>query len=744
MNKYVLSLFLLLTFSAVVAQRAPGKKTKVDLVQSVRDHSTKTPDGKLISRVYKGVFKQDYSTLSSDSAIFYRDENRFEAFGHVNINQGDTLNIFADKLDYNGNTKIAILTNNVKMVDKDATLTTNYFVYNTATRYGTYTGGGKLVNKDNTLTSKNGYYFANSRDAYFRHDVVGNTPEAIIKTDTMRYNSGTRITYFYGPSNIYGKKDKDTLYTENGYYNTVNDQALFGKNNLYKQGSKSLKGDSLFYDRVKGYGLATRNVVFTDNEQKVAIYGHKGEYFKADERAQITINPYMVFVTEEKDTTKTSLLIKPDSLNKEGTKIIADSVTRKLSASKNTMPVITKNAPTDAKSLTNNPVLIANTTEPIKRDSLFMVADTLETRVITLKEYKDMQFEQWLINNKDPSIKITPPYKTPPKVLTIRPPKMPVDSSFYHRDIFGNPKSVAPKKPVATKPVALKLTAKDSLIMKQKADSLELKKNNGLRDTSKIRIVSGFKHAKLYKSDLQAVADSMFYSSSDSTIRSYGNPMIWTQGSQLSGDTIHLQMKNKKIDNIDLFPSGFIVNIEKADSLHFNQVSGKKIHGVFKDNKLSLLLVTGNAETIYFLRDSVTNEATDMSHTISAALRANFKNGKADVVSLISSNTTTTLPLKDVKDEDKLLKGFLWKPKDRPVSKESILPSMATSAPIKATPSKSPAAKKASAKTAEKKVPAKPGKSTAIPKTVKVSTARDGTIVTQPATIKKDTVLKKP
>jgi hypothetical protein len=46
------------------------------------------------------------------------------------------------------------------MVDKDATLTTNYLTYNTATRIGTYTGGGKLVNKDNVLTSKNGYYFA--------------------------------------------------------------------------------------------------------------------------------------------------------------------------------------------------------------------------------------------------------------------------------------------------------------------------------------------------------------------------------------------------------------------------------------------------------------------------------------------------------------------------------------------------------------------------------------------------------
>src|SRR5882757_232594 len=136
--------------------------------------------------------------MRSDSAYFHPSANAFEAFGHVNINQGDTLNIYSDKLNYNGNTKVAILTDNVKMVDKDATLTTNYLTYNTATRIGTYTNGGKIVNKTNTLTSQNGYYFAYSRDAYFRYNVVCVTNDALIKTDTMRYNSKTRINYFYG------------------------------------------------------------------------------------------------------------------------------------------------------------------------------------------------------------------------------------------------------------------------------------------------------------------------------------------------------------------------------------------------------------------------------------------------------------------------------------------------------------------------------------------------------------------
>ena len=241
MRKYVLSFCFILLSAAAFCQ----KKSIVLLIKSESSTGIKL-NGRDIIKVYKGTFKQDFSLLSSDSAYFYPKENAFDAFGNVNINQGDTLNIYSDLLNYNGNTKIAILTNHVRMVDKDATLTTDHLTYNTATRIGTYTEGGKLVNKDNTLLSKNGYYFAKSRDSYFRYNVSLTTPDALVITDTMRYNTGSRISYFYGPTNIYGtkgeKKDRDTLYTENGQYNTQTRAGrLRCKNNLYHTGTRTLR-----------------------------------------------------------------------------------------------------------------------------------------------------------------------------------------------------------------------------------------------------------------------------------------------------------------------------------------------------------------------------------------------------------------------------------------------------------------------------------------------------------------------
>nr|WP_255670484.1 OstA-like protein [Mucilaginibacter sp. UR6-11] len=717
-------------------------KSKVNLVSSSTMRAVPGPNGGRIIKVHNGVFKQDYSTLTSDSAYFYPDLNMVDAFSHVVINQGDTVHIYSDKLNYNGNTKIALLTDHVIMVDKDATLTTNNFTYNTATRIGTYVDGGKLVNKGNTLVSKNGYYFAFSRDAYFRYDVVCTTPDAVIKTDTMRYNSGTRITYFYGPTIITGK-DKDNLYTENGTYNTITEQAFFGKRNLYTQQTKTLRGDSLFYDRLKGYGRATRHVTFNDSEQRITLKGDLGEYYKSNEEAVMTRNAYMIFVTEDSTAakpaadkkaatepaalTKATRLLKVDSIAKQAPALkgdikpgdkkltlkgITDSITKKLPAGpRPTIPVksstiksLTDSVNKKLPGLKNTPLSptqaqtvkkiiptftsvykFADTVKDVPKarpnihyDSLFLVGDTLATQVITYKQLKALKQQQYDASHRDTSIKIVKKaapivYTKAPKFIKLEPMQWPVDTSFIRREYFGKP---APPKPAAPKKGDKpKATAQDTLRRKKTADSLALLAPKGLSDTARIRIVRAYNHTKIFKSDLQAKADSMFYASSDSTIRMYVNPMIWTQASQLSGDTINLQMKNKKLDNLDMYPAAFIVNIEKKDSTFYNQFGGKRMHGTFKNGKLNSFAIIGNAETIYFKRDTVKNIVTDMSRTVSGKAYFNFENGELANNSFVEKYEARGMPIGKVKEDDKILKGFIWKPKDRPVSKESVLSS---------------------------------------------------------------------
>lgn len=636
MIKYLLFFLFFINAIVVFAQ----KSTKVDLIQSETFIGLKR-NGENANKVIKPVFKQDNAILTCDSAYYYLEKNSFEAFGNVHINQADTINIYSDLLNYNGNTKLAVLTNNVKLTDNEVVLTTNNLDYNLGTKIGRYTNGGKIVNGKNVLTSENGYYFTQSKDAYFRYKVQVKSPEVLIKSDTLKYNTISKIAYFFGPTHIYGKTD--TLYTENGQYNTTNDQAKFGKRNLYTQNSKSLKGDSLFYDGKAGYGRAVKNIIFIDTAQKVELRGNLGIYTKKDESIMVTKNAYVIFITEKDSVTKDSVWLTADTLRSR---------------------VLSK---MDLYALQQKAILAASATSNSSADTLNLALNKVG-RIISDSLKTDEKLER-----KEPIKKAQEA-----KQKTIR--QGPLEKEIIIR---------APTIPIVWAGIKAKAAPKIGLIL---LDSHNFKKAVIGRkiappeasDTTKVRIISAYKKVKIFKSDLQARADSAFFSYGDSTMRIYQKPMVWAQGSQLSADTMYIQMKNKKMDNMDLIKNSIVVNTEK-DSANFNQVAGKTMKGFFKNEKLDIIFVNGNAESIYFENDSTGNGG--MMRSIASRMRVNFSKDSVSLVTFIRKPEHNYYPSDKITEELKTLPNFNWKPKDRPKSKEEIIPTL-QKAVIKPTPKK--------------------------------------------------------
>lgn len=670
MHKFWITLCFLLMTVWVSAQKKPSV---VHLLSSSRTVGIKS-NGVDFYKVYSGTFQHENTTLQSDSAYFYPQKNAFDAFGHVIIHQADTLNVYSDLLNYNGNTHIAILTNNVRLVDKDAVLTTNHLNYNTLTRYGTYTDGGKLTQNENNLVSKNGYYFAVSRDAYFRYDVVLTGKDAIVKSDTMRYNSNSKIAYFYGPTHIYQKTD--TLYTENGTYNTITRQALGTKNNRYQQGSKTMVGDTLFFDDIAGFGRANHHIVFVDREQRTTLYGDLANYYKSQDRVVATKNAYVVLITEQRDSVNRDSFKHPE---KHAVKKKTAATTAPVSAKKSTVKTASPAKQSPQKLAEEKPIArLRRDTMIVRRDSTYLSGDTLETYITTFKAHKIRQERLRLAGLVDTSIKTKPRPK--PKIkgkndleaqqLDLR---NLVDTTYRHREFFGKmilPKPEKKRVPDTLALKAIKKAQQDSLRKALENDPVYASRKVMLSDTSRIRVINAWPRAKIYKSDLQAVADSITFSNSDSLVRCYVKPIIWTQGSQLTADTIFLQMKNRKLDNMDLIRHSFVVNTQ-GDSTNFNQVSGKKIRGIFNNNKLATLYVDGNAESLYF--DYEKEKATKMNHSLSSRIRIQLKENKPSRIIFLSKVDAQLYPAESLKDDQKILKGFIWKPKDRPISKDDII-----------------------------------------------------------------------
>lgn len=670
---------------------------------------------KSISYLRKPVFSHDGAILKCDSAVLYADRNFFEAFNNVHINQGDTLNIYSDFLNYDGNAKKAHLDKNVKLVDRENTLTTNILDYDMVAKIGKYTTGGKLVNKDATITSTEGFYFSNTRDAYFKINVLVVTAEkATITSEDLRYNTGTNWTYFYGPTNIKSKDDK--LYTENGAYNTKSENALFGKNNLYTNGSRSLKGDSLYYYGKRGYGRAVKNITFKDTKDQTTLWGQLGEYYRDEERIVATNKAYVAFGTKDSITVKDkkipdTLWLGADTLESQRTLVKDLSLLNR--------PVVKKDneiGAEDEKEKAEKDKEKAEARKLLKEQGEAIKEERKQAakpdKKLSRKERKELEKE-----GKKPKIEAPPPpidsllaVKTKLRqdslvadsLLKVKKTALVVKADSVKNAVQKNTNAAKVKaNTTATKSVANNAKTITDPTKKLLKDTI----STNPADTVRARVIKAFHNVRVYKSNMQAKADSLYYTSADSTLRWYQNPILWSDGTQQTGDTIHVFFKNSKIHNFQVLQNAFIVNVE-GDSTKFNQVKGKIVTGFFVEGELRNMYVDGNAESIYYSKNNK-GEYDNVNQTVSSRLRFRFADKELTHIVTVREVEGAVDPL-DKLTKDALLTGFIWKPELRPTSKADIIKGPAKTKKPAAKPATKPAPAKNTKGKAIANTPAKP------------------------------------
>lgn len=216
-------------------------------------------------------FRHDSMYMYCDSAHVYEATNSFEAFDHVHMEQGDTLFIDGDYLYYDGQSMIAMLRNNVVMINRNTTLKTDSLNYDRVLNFGYYFEGGSLEDEKNLLTSYWGEYSPETKIAVFNDNVELTNDQMKLTSDTLEYSTLTKIATILGPSDIYN--DKNHIYSELGFYNTNTEQAELLNRSVLTNEAKSLTGDSLFYDKKKGYGEAFDNVLMKDTLNKNVLTG---------------------------------------------------------------------------------------------------------------------------------------------------------------------------------------------------------------------------------------------------------------------------------------------------------------------------------------------------------------------------------------------------------------------------------------------------------------------------------------
>lgn len=491
--------FFFIGFHSIWAQTP--KKIIIEYSDFLDVNQTEIPDALLLQGNVR--INHDGVKMFCNKAYYFQKENYIKAFGDVRMIQGDTLFMNSKYAEYNGNVKQAYATGNVVMQSPEMTLATDTLNFDRNTQQASYNTYGTITNKDNVLKSKSGKYYANEKKFQFLSAVTITNPKYVVKSNHLDYYNNSGHSYLFGPSTITSKEN--FIYTEKGFYDSKKNVGHFLRKSYIKYKDRRIEGDSLFYNRTKEFASATNNVKITDTVNKGIIKGHYAEVYK-------------------------------------------------------------------------------------KKDSMF----------------------------------------------------------------------------VTRRAVAINLVDKDSVYIHGKKLMITGKPNE--------RIIRAYNNARIFKTDMSGKCDSIHSSQITNITQLIGKPILWNFENQMTGDVMHLigNDSTQKLDSLKVLNNAFIIS---KDSLGtgFNQVKGQNLYGKFRDNKLYEADIIKNTEVVYFMRNDA-KELIGINKNVSSRINMTLDGNTIDSMTFFTNVDGDIYPEKDLPENARKLRGFVWREDERIKTKDDIFP----------------------------------------------------------------------
>lgn len=289
----IVSLFFLLS-QIVVAQEqdtVQRKKTRINI-----EHYDKATYSKSMGDVQRLIghvkMRHDSAYFFCDSAYFYQKTNSFDAYQNVHIIINDSVEVFSDLLNYDGNSRFAEFFDNVKLMDDSTTLLTEYLTYDRNLHLACYPDSATTYRGDKTLISCIGYYRDDIKEFSFFENVEVTSPKYQMYTDTMYYNTSIEKMWFEGPTTIINKEN--VLEGTHGYYLVNEDQVFLDQRPYMHNETQRIWSDSIFYDRNLGLAKAYDRVDMIDTSYKVVMRGDYVEMWENDGLSYATDSAYAI------------------------------------------------------------------------------------------------------------------------------------------------------------------------------------------------------------------------------------------------------------------------------------------------------------------------------------------------------------------------------------------------------------------------------------------------------------------
>lgn len=651
-------------FAAAQITAPPPPQDTVRQVEILRGNSLreKMKDTVSFQTIAGDVLLKEALTLFyCDSAAINKTSNVMEAFGNVHINQQDSIHTYAQYLQYIGKERLAHLKKNVRLTDKKGTLYTEELDYDLKTNIGNYRKGGRVVNGKTTLTSEEGTYYGDTKDVYFKKKVHLVDPKYDITTDSLLYNTQSQVATFITLTHI-ASKDGTDIYTTSGNYDLKNGKAYFGNRTVFKDSTRVYVADNVAIDETSKTAQLEGNAVIRDSINGYTVLGGQIFVNQKNQTFLATRKPVLIFKGEgndstfvaadtlfsgviTKDSTGKTHLGKTDTL-KLTTVINSDSLIHVKDS------IIQKDI-SDSLKNNGNGQLPADTT--LKKIDSAVTVTTIQPKLDTLTPPVGTAGQTG----------INLPQKDSAVVKAELPPQLDTSISLAKKDSAINKPVIFDKPPAIQQDNGADTTLAGPV--SNENEPIEKDTTINISKDSAIRYFQAFHHVRIFNDSIQAVCDSLFYSSADSIFRLYTEPLVFSNKSQIAGDTIYLYTKNKKADRVYVFDKGILIN--ELNKQMYNQIAGRTLNGYFKDGVLDYMRVKGSpAESVFYPQDE-DSAYTGMNRCKGDVIDIYFVDKTVNKVKFVNDVDGALYPMNQVPDDQKRLTLFKWQDARRPKNK---------------------------------------------------------------------------
>ena len=215
--------------------------------------------------------------------------------------------------------------------------------------------------------------------------------------------------------------------------------------------------------------------------------------------------------------------------------------------------------------------------------------------------------------------------------------------------------------------VVIDFSQKDSLYMH--ADTFKIFTFNNKTD-SVYRKIHAYNKVRAYRVDVQAVCDSLVYSSLDSCMTMYHDPIVWNEGQQLFGEEIKVYMNDSTIDWAHVIGQAFSAE-QMSDSVHFNQVQSKEMKAFFDHGQIRESQAIDNVLIVYYPIDDADSTIIGLNYTETPLLKMFLENRKMKRI-WMQKPTGTLYPMTQIPPGKQFLPQYAWFDYIRPVDKNDI------------------------------------------------------------------------